>query len=138
MRMSTFSAASLQPSPSAIARTLRQLRGLCQVPGWRRLVKLLAPPQPRFFLVSNRGVVFAGSLDSYIDREIYFYGGYESRLISDFVAMIPLDRRRVCLDVGGNVGNHALQFAKSFQTVFTFEPNPAVLPALRHNVSLNP
>jgi len=123
--------------PNAIAKGLRALRFLQNVRGWRRLVATLSPPRDEPFGVTTDGVNYAGSLASYLDREVWFFGRYENDLINLFLAAVPLNRRRVCLDIGGNVGNHSLAFGQAFSTVHTFEPNPEVLAQLRHNVSLN-
>lgn len=41
------------------------------------------------------------------------------------------------LDVGANIGNHALYLAGIFDWVICFEPNPIALDRLRHNIELN-
>jgi FkbM family methyltransferase len=46
-------------------------------------------------------------------------------------------RDALALDVGGNIGNHALFFARHFAKVITFEPNPIVYDVLRANLLLN-
>lgn len=111
---------------------------MANVPGWRRLVATLSPARDEHFEVTLDGVTYAGSLASFIDREVWFYGRYESDLINLFLAAVPINRRRVCLDIGGNAGNHSLAFGRVFDTVYTFEPNPEVLPQLLRNVALNP
>lgn len=123
--------------PTAVAESLRALRFMQNVPGWRRVVATLSPPRDEPFEVTTDGVTYAGSLASYVDREVWFYGRYENDLINLFLAAVPMNRRRVCLDIGGNAGNHSLAFGGAFAIVHTFEPNPEVLPQLRHNVSLN-
>lgn len=124
--------------PSALAKSLRMMRFLENVRGWGRLVNTLSPPAVAPFVVEQDGVVFSGCLSSHIDRQVWFFGRYERRLIEMFLAAVDLQRRGVCLDIGGNVGNHALAFGTAFSTVHTFEPNPEVLDQLRMNVSLNP
>ncbi len=41
------------------------------------------------------------------------------------------------LDVGANIGNHALYLAPNFDEIHCFEPNPVTLERLRENVTLN-
>lgn len=43
------------------------------------------------------------------------------------------------LDIGTNVGNHALWFAKfkAARRVYVFEPNPEIIEVLRSNIALN-
>lgn len=44
----------------------------------------------------------------------------------------------VCLDIGANIGNHAVAFANHFAKVHAFEPNPNLSPVLRINARLRP
>ncbi|MBO6563633.1 MAG: FkbM family methyltransferase [Pseudomonadales bacterium] len=43
----------------------------------------------------------------------------------------------VAIDVGANIGNHALFFSSRFQKVIAFEPNPTAALFLRGNLRLN-
>ena len=122
--------------PSNQARVVRALRGMAMVRGWRRLASKLAGSSGQF-RVSNRGIWLEGTIDSFIERQAYLYGGYERREIELFLATIPTDRRRTILDIGANVGTHSLSFAKAFANVHVFEPNPLVVDRLRRNVALN-
>ena len=38
-----------------------------------------------------------------------------------------------CFDIGANIGNHTSVFAKSFSTVYAFEPNPPIRYVLQAN-----
>lgn len=88
-------------------------------------------PAPRVF-VSN----------DLLGQEILVRGVYEgdeleilfSYLLKDD---LPSYRQSVALDVGGNIGNHALFFAPFFRTVLSFEPNPVVFRVLCANLALN-
>jgi hypothetical protein len=63
---------------SARARIVRMLRPLRYVRGWPRVAGWLVPPDLSGpFVVSNRGILFAGDLRSYIDRQTYLFGQYE-------------------------------------------------------------
>lgn len=46
---------------------------------------------------------------------------------------------RVCLDIGANVGNHAIFMAKVLkaETVYVFEANPSAANVLRRNIGCN-
>lgn len=43
----------------------------------------------------------------------------------------------VCLDIGANIGNHAVIWAKLFEQVVCFEPNPHMGAILHANLTLN-
>jgi FkbM family methyltransferase len=123
---------------SRCARLARRLRGLRRLRGWHRAVNWIVPPNAGGrFLVRNGSLLFAGDIESYIEREMYLFGDYEGLEIDQFLANIGEAPRRVLLDVGANVGTHSLQFARHFQQVHSFEPNPSLWPAFKRNVSLN-
>jgi FkbM family methyltransferase len=121
------------------ARLVRSLRPLQQIYGWGRLTDCVVPgtdvSEP--FLVSNGGTFFSGDLSSFIDRHMYLFGGYEGTLIDLFLAKIPQIRRRVVFDIGANVGTHSLAFARAFDCVHAFEPNPSLWECFERNIKLN-
>lgn len=69
-----------------------------------------------------------------IDGHIYADGIYEPRLI-DYLSLHV--RGRTMLDIGANIGNHALSLSKNFEDVHCFEPNPLVVERLEENIALN-
>ena len=120
------------------ARLARRVRFLDNFRGWRKLCNAIVPADPTLvFRVRNDGLWIAGNLESYIEREVYLFGGYERRAINAFLAVVPAGRRQVALDVGANIGTHTLRFAAEFAAVQSFEPNPRVFSRLSRNVSLN-
>lgn len=46
-------------------------------------------------------------------------------------------RDEVCLDIGANIGNHALYYSKLFSQVIAFEPNPIVYKLLQASILRN-
>lgn len=76
----------------------------------------------------------------YIGREIAVRGRFEGdelSVLADFLtALNARFSRAVALDIGANVGNHSLFFAKLFQTVHAFEPNPRTFGLLKVNSEL--
>ena len=71
----------------------------------------------------------------FIDRYIYAEGAFERRFLEFLDSFLP--QRGVMLDVGANIGNHALYMARSFREVHCFDPNPMAVAKLRRNVELN-
>jgi len=130
-------AASGTPQPKLRARIARSLRRLDGLPGWRRLVNTFVPEHSAPFVVDNGDTAFAGDFSSYIDRQVYLFGGYELAMIDAFVQRVPMSRRGVILDIGANVGTHSLCFAKHFRSVHAFEPNPTLWPNFERNIALN-
>jgi FkbM family methyltransferase len=76
-----------------------------------------------------------------VSEEVLVAGIYESALLSALFDGLLADRRSVFLqgaavDVGANIGNHSLFFARRFAAVHAFEPNPPALALLRCNAAL--
>jgi FkbM family methyltransferase len=119
-------------------RLARACSAAQRLPGWGRLVNLLIGSQPSgAFRVHSANGWFEGNIASFIDQQVYLYGWYESDVIAAFLDVIPPDRRGVILDIGANVGTHAIAFSQAFQTIHAFEPNPLALEQLERNVALN-
>lgn len=124
--------------PQASARLVRALRGLRRLRGWRRAAALLVRADARgAFTIANQGVLFSGDLGSFLDREVYLFGGYEAEGLEAFLGRVPAGRRGVALDVGANAGVHSLRLARHFATVHAFDPNAALWSQFERNVALN-
>ncbi len=120
------------------AKLIRQLRFLKPVAGWRRVVQSSLPADVSgAFRVANETGKFAGDLSSYIDRNLYLFGGYEDEKIATFVSLVPPRQRTTILDIGTNVGTHAIAFSRSFAHVHAFEPSRLIWPSLDRNIALN-
>lgn len=64
-------------------------------------------------------------------------GWYDIAILQPLDAYLAARRpvaASVCLDVGANVGFHALYYARTFRTVYAFEPNPFSYQLLCINV----
>lgn len=101
------------------------------------LVNRLVPDHSASFTVRNGDRVFAGDIGSYIDRQVYLFGGYESAQIRCFLSRIAAGRHGTILDVGANAGTHSLAFARVFEIVHAFEPNRMLWPQFERNMVLN-
>lgn len=77
----------------------------------------------------------------WIGRAIVVDGLHERELLealgSNLFSQSDQWRDAVALDIGANIGNHALYFAQYFGTVLAFEPNPLTLNLLRANLMAN-
>lgn len=98
------------------------------------VLKLVGPDVERntFFHLPN----FATDLiQGVILRTDNFYERLElAHLKANYV---PIDG--VCLDIGANIGNHSIFFAKNCHVskVFAFEPVPSTFAILKRNIELN-
>lgn len=120
------------PLSAKLAKSLGFMR---HVRGWPAIATKLAKHDVEF--ESRRGDArFAGNLKSLIDREAYLYGSYDWHKIAPFLAQAT--RRGTIADVGANIGNHSLAFARHFDRVISFEPNPQIWPSIERNIAINP
>jgi FkbM family methyltransferase len=89
--------------------------------------------------VSDRGHRMAVYANDWIGLSIYLDGVYERDCIDDllaFVEHIGIDgETTTALDIGANIGNHSILFAKYFSKVYSFEPNINTFKLLEFNSS---
>lgn len=73
----------------------------------------------------------------HITNEIAIYGRYDDLFLSFLEEdLFPrMGKRRICLDVGGMIGNHAIAFAPFFERVFCLEPVQRTFSLLTFNTS---
>jgi methyltransferase, FkbM family len=122
--------------PMLRAGIARGLRKLAVVRGWQSMVNKLVPQHDGAFTIRVTGSGrFAGNIASFVDRQVYLFGGYEPDLIRTFLAVAS--RRGTILDVGANCGTHSMAFARAFKSVIAFEPNPKLWGQFERNMALN-
>lgn len=85
--------------------------------------------------VGVKGLTFELKPGEFVDYVIYTEGAYEKRFLQLVEALLP--QRRTALDIGANIGNHALFFSHAFSSVHAFEPNPEIIARLHLNISAN-
>lgn len=77
----------------------------------------------------------------YITKEIMTYGWYELpflRLLDHYLSLNrDLDEETVFIDVGANIGNHALYLSKAVDHVIAIEPNPVCVNLLKASCEAN-
>ncbi len=104
--------------------------------------KLIVPARRWFWRRKSQPFVFSAGSDramrlvpgEYIDEEIFVHGAYEYRLLKLIREKL---RGGTYVDVGANIGNHALYLASNFDRVICFEPNPPIVARLRENIALS-
>ena len=70
----------------------------------------------------------------FIGEEVFAYGVYEKHEIELIAKVINHEASQsTALDIGANIGNHAIQFSKIFKEVICFEPNPLIFEILKLN-----
>jgi FkbM family methyltransferase len=74
----------------------------------------------------------------HITNEIAIHGRYDDMFLSFLEEdLFPrMNARRICLDVGGMIGNHAIAFAPFFDRVFSLEPVQRTFGLLTFNTAM--
>ncbi len=127
---------------SLSARSARLIGHLVKTHGVDRLVRTLhSPGRPGVHnaeVYGNGGLRYCVSTASFIEWAIYMYGHYESD-VTEFLCSV-LRPGDTAIDIGANVGVHALPMAQAVGetgTVVAFEPFAEVRRRLETNVLLN-
>jgi len=112
-------------------------------PGWERAVRALAPPS-RFSGGAARAIRLPEGYTFPVDRgtligwTVFFFGTYEPEVRAQLIER--LTPGGVAIDVGANVGWHALLMASLVGPtgqVYAFEPNDTTRDRLRAAVEVN-
>lgn len=75
--------------------------------------------------------------NDYVGNRIVEKGIYEKELLDYSAKILRNMQQPVVLDVGANIGNHALNFALSAKHVYAFEPVPDIFSVLTKNIQQN-
>lgn len=95
--------------------------------------------------MSNRTEVLTNCLqqkvtvfsDDHISKHIKKYGLHEKEKLDVFNAILSRFSAPVVLDIGANIGNHALAFSTTAGHVHAFEPIPDIHHLLEENINRN-
>ena len=91
----------------------------------------------RPFTIDFFGLKYKGHTKNLIDRYVYFLGAYEKGMLTFIEKNLKESRDKVFLDIGANVGHHALFASKFASQVFAFEPYEKVRKSLDEKILLN-
>lgn len=110
--------------------------------GWERVVRWFAPPEQCAALgrlrVVREGTVFLAQATTPVGWNVLLFGTYEPELRALFRRLLP--EGGIALDVGANVGWHALLLSNLVGPagrVLAVEPNPSVRERLEENLRAN-
>ena len=109
---------------------------------WRLVASVLVWIQHRLarrHLAQGLPQLAAFSFD-HIAIRINAFGRYERDELDALIVFLRGKRlvKGACLDIGANIGNHAIFFASYFTEVHAFEPGPSTFLLLSHNATLKP
>jgi FkbM family methyltransferase len=75
--------------------------------------------------------------DQSIDECIFVDGAHELRFLKVIERFFEGKLGAVMLDLGANIGNHAVFLSRSFSRILCFEPSPFIAERLKNNIRLN-
>lgn len=101
----------------------------------RRLSRRVLKRHDDFIFKSPVGLTFHIRSHDLIGRAIVLDGLFERQFVEFIAGELP--EGAVVVDIGANIGNHALYFGKRAAVVHCYEPNPVALDELRYNIALN-
>jgi len=85
---------------------------------------------------------FAVFAHDFIGIQINVFGLYEKEELENLFHFLNslqgVFEKSLVLDIGANIGNHAVFFSEKFQKVIAFEPNPSTFYLLKFNTSQLP
>lgn len=105
-----------------------------------RVLSLLRDPRTmpdQRFEVPFAGFVYPGTMSRWIDWIVFFYGAYELDELELMRTLMAGQPDAVALDIGANVGHHALYLASFCAAVHAFEPYDAVARHMDEKIQLN-
>lgn len=91
----------------------------------------------RPFEIDFYGLSYKGHTKNLIDRYVFFLGAYEKGMLDFIRETLEKSTDKVFIDIGANVGHHALFASKYAKKVFAFEPYEKVRVALEEKIHLN-
>lgn len=83
------------------------------------------------------GLTITGYADDVIPHVTKKYGYHGLDEVAFIQALLKPMENPVCLDIGTNIGTHAVAMAKYAKVVHTFEPQSDIIPILKKNLAQN-
>lgn len=122
------------PSMTRIVHQVRREHALSDIVGWR-IARHLAQRAAAFNAErGHRMAIFANDLIGIGINQFGLYERHELELLFSFLQPLrDVFADGLALDIGANIGNHSLYFARRFRRVHAFEPNPSTVDLLRFN-----
>jgi FkbM family methyltransferase len=122
-------------TPRPITRLVLRFTRLDRVPLAlrRQVARAFTPLAGEEFALEIDGVTYRGRLDNYLEWMVWVTGRYYESTYIELIRSLGLGG--LALDVGGNVGNHALAFSTMFDEVIAFEPYEPLFRRLEAKVA---
>lgn len=120
-----------------LAKALGAPYSFCMRLFYRPLLKQLLQSTVRTHRAAGRPAL-AGYAFDHISLKVLLDGRFAHHELNALEQLLfpQLEPGGVCLDIGANIGNHAVNFADHFSRVLAFEPNSKAIDLLRINAKL--
>lgn len=89
------------------------------------------------FEVPFYGMKYIGFAGDYIDESLFKNGSSEKYVLNFMKKLMASSKNKVYLDIGANVGQHAMFMSKHADEVLAVEPYPPVLERLHNHIKIN-
>lgn len=93
--------------------------------------------QKTITIITKKGVTLSAFEGDSITREIQSCGEYDGNTLKSIRDILGLIKPKISLDVGANIGNHALAIAPLSQKLIAFEPVTFIYEVLKNNLAQN-
>jgi FkbM family methyltransferase len=93
--------------------------------------------RPLVTLTTKRGKTLKAFAGDSITRKIQADGEYDANILDSLEDALSVIRPEVSLDIGANIGNHALVIADHSRRTIAFEPVDFVFQVLKSNIEHN-
>lgn len=106
----------------------------------RRMVRAIAPLDrlaPAKFDSRHFAGRYRGDIANAQEWHVYFFGGYELKELSLITDLLSTMSAPVALDIGGNLGGHALTISQVAASVHSVEPFPPLADRIESLMALN-
>ena len=104
------------------------------------LAKIIAPGfrKGHTFKTDFFGMEWSGKTNNYLDYQVLLRGAYEKFMLFFMRDMLlATEEKKIVMDIGANIGNHALFISKFASTVHAFEPYEPARASLEEKIQVN-
>lgn len=88
-------------------------------------------------IVTKRGFILSAFEGDSITQEVQKKGEYDANTLNSIMDLLTIIQPNISLDIGANIGNHALVIAKNSKKLIGFEPVKFVFDVLQSNMQKN-
>ncbi len=88
-------------------------------------------------IITKKGLTLNAFEGDSITKEIQSYGEYDGNTLQSIRDVLALIEPQTSIDVGANIGNHALAIAPHTKKLIAFEPVPFIFDVLKSNLAQN-